>query len=215
MRNRDRRWAWAVVAIVLVGTLSGCATRKYVRTEVEASDGRTSEGMNQIGGDIDQIESQVEANQSRLAQQGAEMGEISGTAAEALERAIAAGKLAEGKFVYETTLTDDKVKFGFDTADLGEGAAMALDEFAAALKQENANVFVEIQGHTDATGSDAYNLELGRERAEAVRRYLNRAHQVPLHRMSVISYGETAPTADNSVREGRSRNRRVVLVVLK
>ena len=143
------------------------------------------------------------------------MGQVSDTAMEALERAIAAGKLAEGKFIYETALSDDRVKFGFDTAELSEGAAMALDEFAAALREENADVFVEIQGHTDGTGSETYNLELGEGRAEAVRRHLNAAHEVPLHRMSVISYGESAPIADNSTREGRAQNRRVVLVVLE
>ena len=56
---------------------------------------------------------------------------------------------------------------------------------------------------------------VGEKRAEAVRRYLSRAHKLPLHRMSVISYGESAPIADNATREGRGQNRRVSLVVLK
>ena len=51
-------------------------------------------------------------------------------------------------------------------------------------------------------------------RAEAVRRYLNQKHSIPLHRINVISYGESAAVADNATRQGRSQNRRVALVVL-
>ena len=147
--------------------------------------------------------------------QDARIGEASGTAQEALERAMAAGKLAEGKFLYETVLSDDRVRFEFNRAELSPEAEMALDEFAAGVKAENANVFIEIQGHTDSTGPEDWNLRLGEMRAESVRRYLSQSHGMPLHRMSVISYGETAPIADNSTPEGRSRNRRVSLIVLQ
>ena len=53
------------------------------------------------------------------------------------------------------------------------------------------------------------------QRADAVRRYLSQEHKFPLHRINVISYGKTAPVADNKTREGRSQNRRVALVVLR
>ncbi len=128
---------------------------------------------------------------------------------------MAAGKLAEGKFLYEVVLSDDKVRFAFDKADLSDEAKAALEEFGAGLKEQNANVFVEIQGHTDSTGSEEYNLRLGERRAESVRRYLSSQQGLALHRMSVISYGESAPVADNGTREGRAQNRRVSLVVLK
>jgi outer membrane protein OmpA-like peptidoglycan-associated protein len=143
------------------------------------------------------------------------MGQISKTAQEALQRAQDAGKLAEGKFLYETILTDDKVKFGFDTSDLSPEGQAAIDEFAERLKTENKNVYIEIQGHTDNVGSDKYNEELGLLRAESVRRYLNQKHGFPLHRINVISYGETAAVADNNSRDGRAQNRRVALVVLQ
>ena len=187
---------------------AGCASKGYVREEVGASEARTAE-------QIDAVESQVEANQTRLAEQQAQLESLSGTTREAMERAIAAGKLAEGKFLYETVLSDDRVRFGFDSSELSDAARAMLDDMAADLRQRNENVYIEIQGHTDATGSDDYNLELGRQRAEAVQRYLNLRHAVALHRMSVVSYGETAPVADNDTRDGRSRNRRVVLVVLQ
>ena len=64
-----------------------------------------------------------------------QIGETSQTAQEALQRAQEAGKLAQGKFLYETVLSDDKVKFGFDTSDLSPEAEAALDEFASQLTE--------------------------------------------------------------------------------
>jgi len=193
------------IAMALVAT--GCATKKYVTTEVAGLEAAGSQRM-------DGIESQVEANQSRLDEHEQDMGEISQTAQEALERAIAAGKLAEGTFLFETVLSDDKVRFGFDESRLSDTATQALDIFVEDLKARDQNVYIEIQGHTDSTGSEAYNLQLGQKRAEAVRRYLS--HQgIPLSRMSVISYGMSAPVADNSTTEGRAVNRRVTIVVLQ
>jgi len=186
---------------------SGCATKKYVTTEVAGLEAAGSQRM-------DGIESQVEANQSRLDEQDQDMGEISQTAQEALERAIAAGKLAEGTFLFETIFSDDKVRFGFDEYGLSDTAKQALDIFVEDLKSRDQSVYIEIQGHTDSTGSEAYNLQLGQRRAEAVRRYLNQ-RGIPLARMAVISYGMAAPIADNSTSEGRSVNRRVTVVVLQ
>jgi outer membrane protein OmpA-like peptidoglycan-associated protein len=163
---------------------------------------------------VDQVEGQVEETQTTVRQHDTRITEASRTAQEALQRAQEAGKLAQGKLLYETVLTDEKVKFGFDTSDLSPEARAALDEFANQLKNENKGVYIEIQGHTDSVGSDKYNEELGLLRAESVRRYLNQEHQFPLHRINVISYGESAPIAENTNREGRSQNRRVALVVL-
>jgi outer membrane protein OmpA-like peptidoglycan-associated protein len=202
-----------MIAVLAVAAfvVSGCATKKYVQQETGAVHTR-----------VDDVETQVEQTQTDLRRTGERVGEserrigeVSKTAQEALDRAQEAGKLAEGKLLYETVLTDEKVRFGFDKAELSEEARAALDQFASQLKGEyNRDVYVEIQGHTDATGSDQYNIELGLERAEAVRRYLNQQHGIPLHRISVISYGEAEPIADNTSRDGRAQNRRVVLVVL-
>ncbi len=136
-------------------------------------------------------------------------------AARALARAEEAGKLAKGKFLFEVTLTDEAVKFGFNSATLSNEAKAALDAFAARVKAENKNVYIEVQGHTDSVGSEAYNLKLGQERAESVLRYLNMQHGLPLHRMSAVSYGEFKPVADNQTTSGRAQNRRVTLIVLE
>ncbi|MEA2563172.1 MAG: peptidoglycan-associated lipoprotein [Acidobacteriota bacterium] len=200
---RNKLWMVALALTVALGA-SGCATKKYVRQETGA-----------VGTRVDEVSGQVEEAQTRLDTHEKQIGETSKTAQEALQRAIDAGKLAEGKLLYETVLTDDKVKFGFDTSDLSPEAKAAVDEFASQLKSQNAGVYIEIQGHTDSVGSEKYNEELGLLRAEAVRRYLSQQHQFPLHRINVISYGEASAVADNSTREGRSQNRRVALVVLK
>ena len=67
----------------------------------------------------------------------------------------------------------------------------------------------------DSSGPDYTNLKIGEQRAEVVRRYLAMQHGFALHRMNAISYGETAPIADNKTRAGRAENRRVTLVVLQ
>jgi peptidoglycan-associated lipoprotein len=196
-------WTLAV-ALLLMVAFTGCATKKYVKQETGAVNTR-----------VDEVQGQVEEAQTRLNTHDQQIGEASRTAQEALQRAQEAGKLAQGKLLYETVLTDEKVKFGFDTSDLSPEAKAALDEFASQLASQNKGVYIEIQGHTDSVGSESYNEELGLLRAEAVRRYLSQQHKFPLHRINVISYGETAPIADNGNRQGRSQNRRVALVVLE
>jgi peptidoglycan-associated lipoprotein len=81
------------------------------------------------------------------------------------------------------------------------------------LIQANKNVYVEIQGHTDNTGSVQVNQNIGMMRAEAVRLFLNQ-RGVPLNRMSSISYRDTAPVAPNDSAASRAANRRVVLIVM-
>jgi outer membrane protein OmpA-like peptidoglycan-associated protein len=135
------------------------------------------------------------------------------TTRDALARAEAANKLAEGKFLYSMVLSDDSVKFPVDSSELSPEAQTRLMDFAQKLKADNRNVYLEIQGHTDSTGSKALNMRLGADRAEAVRLFFNR-QGVPLNRMSTISYGDTAPVAPNNTREGRAQNRRVVVIVM-
>ncbi len=206
-----RKSSLAVAAVAaLAVTATGCATKKYVEGEV----GAVGQRVDGVQAQVEDAQTRIKEHDGRIAKNETATTEASKTAKEALDRAVAAGKLAEGKFLYETVLSDDKVKFGFDKAELTDEAKAALDAFAESLKGDNKNVYVEIQGHTDNIGGEEYNYQLGEKRAEAVRRYLS-LKGVPLHRMSVISYGEMEPVADNKTREGRSGNRRVVLVVLQ
>lgn len=208
---------FAVVALVVGLTLltSGCATKTYVQEQVQASQ-KTSDAK------IGEVQKQVEATQMDVtglkttqSKQGEEIAKLSEATKDALKRAEEAGKLAKGKFLFEVTLTDNDVKFGFNKFDVSDTAKAALDAFAAKIKETNKNVYIEIQGHTDGIGSDKVNLKLGQDRAESVMRYLNMQGGFALHRMNAISYGKFKPVADNKTAEGRSQNRRVTLIVLE
>lgn len=187
---RGRSPSLAIAGVIALGALSlgGCATKKFV-----------NETLAPVS--------------SRLQEQGTRLDGVDKTSRDALDRATAAGKLAEGKFLYSVVLSDDAVKFPTDKSALSPEAEARLAELAERLKSENKNVYVEVQGHTDDQGDNAYNLRLGSDRAEAVRRYLSHAG-IALNRMSTISYGEDNPVASNATPDGRAQNRRVVLVVL-
>jgi len=186
---------------------TGCATKRYVSEEVSKS-GAASEKR------ISEVQSQVEATQTRVKEHDTKLAALDTTTREALERAQAAGKLAEGKFVYSLVLSDeDAVKFPLNSAELSEDAKQKLNEFAEKLKGENKGVYLEIQGHTDSTGGEELNYRLGDRRAEAVRRYLSK-QGIALNRMATISYGEAEPVVENNNRKGRAQNRRVVVVVM-
>jgi len=176
-------------------SLGGCATKDYVNEHVAA------------------VDSKVQATQSQVDRHEAHLTQLDQATKDALDRATAAGKLAEGKFLYSMVLSDDSVKFPVDSAKLSPEATQRLTDFAEKLKNDNRNVYLEIQGHTDSRGSDATNQKLGEQRAEAVRLFMNQ-HGVPLNRMSTISYGKKDPVTDNNTRANRAQNRRVVLIVM-
>jgi peptidoglycan-associated lipoprotein len=205
---KKRPGIWIAGGALLLGTfgLGGCATKRYVGDEVSKSSAASEKRINEV-------ESQVETAQSKIRDHDTRITELDKSTRDALERAQAAGKLAEGKFVYSLVLSDDAVKFPTAKWALSKEAEAKLAEFADKLKSENKNVYLEIQGHTDSTGSSMINYRLGEERAEAVRRYLNKAG-IALNRMSTISYGEDEPVAPNKSKQGRSKNRRVVVIVL-
>jgi peptidoglycan-associated lipoprotein len=183
---------FATVMAVAAVSLGGCATKDYVNQQVSAEDAKSQAYQ----GHTDQHLSQLDQSTK-----------------DALDRATAAGKLAEGKFLYSMVLSDDSVKFPVDSSKLSPEAQQRLSDFADKLKSDNRNVYLEIQGHTDAKGPDTINTRLGEERAEAVRLFMNQ-HGVPLNRMATISYGKQDPVDSNKTRHGRAENRRVVLVVM-
>ena len=177
-----------LLALPLMLSVSACASHKYVDDKFAIAGGR-------------------------LDQHDAHLNQLDQTTQEALDRATAAGKLAEGKFNYSVVLSDDSVKFAFGKAELSDGGKSTLTDLANRLKADNKSVYLEIQGFTDGVGTDAVNYKLGTERAEAARRFLNQ-QGVPLNRLAAISYGAERPVAPNNNANGRSANRRVVIVVL-
>ena len=200
-----------IVGAAILGALSiaGCATKGDVRAAVDPLDKR----ITSVDGKVNDQAGVLAKHDARLSDHDARLAGLDKTTREAMERAEAAGKLAEGKFLYSMVLSDDSVKFKTNKSELSPDAQAKLAAFADKLKADNHNVYVEIQGHTDSTGSKAHNVDLGEARADAVRLFLNK-QGIALNRLSTISYGSDVPVQPNKTKAGRAANRRVVLIVL-
>jgi len=214
--------AASIVALSLGGT-TACATKKFVRGEVT-----------QVNDKVDTLSRSVEENQERTRTNEGRIGEVdqraaaaaqsaekaNGRADEAYTAANTAGERAAAiekaskRLVYEVVLNEEKGNFKFGKAVMPDEAKAELDTLVQQLKNEPNGGYIEIEGHTDNAGTKDLNYKLGLERAENVKRYLYEQHQVPLHKINVISYGEEKPVSPNKTREGRAQNRRVVIKVL-
>ncbi len=215
---------------VTLAVAPACATKKFVRTEV----GQVNDKVTTMGKSLEETQERVRVAEGRItevdgkaaaagqsaqqAQQSAQAAQQTGTQAMEVGRTATARteavEAANRKLIFETVLSDDKAKFARGKSDLPDEAKAAIDEMVAQLKSQKAAIWVEIEGHTDNTGDAAFNEALGLARAEAVKRYLYEQHQVPLHKMNAISFGEEKPVMDNKTRDNRTQNRRVVIKVL-
>ena len=217
----------AGVIVAAMSVAPACATKKFVRTSV----GEVNEKVGTMGKSLEETQERVRAAEGRITETDAKAvaaGEsatrANTAAAEAANRATEVGRTAEAravsiegemrKLIFETVLSEDRGQFKLGKSVLPEDATAAIDSMVNQLKTDTKAVWVEIEGHTDSTGDKAYNERLGQMRAEAVKRYLYEKHQVPLHKINVISYGEEKPVAPNNTRDGRAQNRRVVIKVL-
>jgi outer membrane protein OmpA-like peptidoglycan-associated protein len=207
--------AVAGIAVLSLVAASGCVTKKAWRENVEATDVR-----------MKGVESGLEAQEKRTTDLASDtdqrISQVKGTAEQAVEignnamnKAETAEKMARGKILWTTTLSDDSVKFSFDADKVPQGAQAILDDLATKVKGLDRTVYLEIEGHTDNIGSEEYNQHLAHARAEAVRDYLAEKDGIPLHAMNIISFGESKPLAANTTAEGRAQNRRVVIRVLE
>jgi peptidoglycan-associated lipoprotein len=220
----------AALLTVSVAVAPACATKKYVRTEV----GNVNSKVDTLSGTVEETQERTRKNEERIGavDEKAEAAGRSATSARAAADAAAASakevdgkvaatnnrvnavELAARKLVFEVTLSEDQGNFAFGKTELPDAAKARLDQVVQQLKSDTKNIFIEIEGHTDNVGTPLINEKIGMERAEAVKRYLYEQHQVPLHKMNVISYGEDKPVAPNNKRDGRAQNRRVVVKVL-
>src|SRR5688572_14172724 len=224
------RKSLAAVEIVLSVAVSACATKGFVREEV----GGVNAKVDTLGTTVEQTQERVGRNEERIGavdqkaeaagKAAADARSAAGEARTAADAAAANAKAVGGrvdevvaasrKLIFEVTLSEDQGNFRFGGADLPDEAKARLDQMIGQLKTGSQNVFIEIEGHTDNVGANTLNERLGLERAEAVKRYLYEQHQVPLHKINVISYGEDKPVAPNNTRDGRAMNRHVIVKVL-
>ena len=211
------------VGVIVVGTTTACATKKFVRTEVNAVGTRvetlsqslenTQEETRQNGARITQVD--AKADQAGLwakeAQTSAQTANSAAAAAAARAEAVDA---STKRLVYEVVISEDQGGFKFASTELPKPVQERIDQMIADLKANPRGNYVEIEGHTDSSGDKMVNQRIGEARAEAVKRYLYEAHQVPLHKINVISWGEDKPVSPNKTRDGRAQNRRVVIRIL-
>ncbi len=206
-----------LVLALVAGTAilsTGCVGKKLFRTTVAEQDQKiqgvstaTEENEKRIG-DL------KEETRSEIARLDGKTSQALSMSSEASDRAAGAERLAKGTLLWEETLTNDQIRFDFNKATLQPNGQAALDDIASRIKSLNRQVYVEIQGHTDSTGDQLYNRDLGQRRAQAVAEYLHEHQGIPLHLIEAISYGEERPVAENTTAAGRASNRRVVIRVL-
>jgi outer membrane protein OmpA-like peptidoglycan-associated protein len=239
MHNLTRRVSLAVLLVVGVIAVSGCATRQYVThqvatverqiAEVRDADAERAERIDAV--DRRALEGLSAANRAEMAAENAhDRAAAAGRmAADADRRANAAQQNAQRALnridIVENQLENrivnlDKytvvdhttVTFKFDSYVLTNEAMSKLDDIAGQVS--SSGYVMEIQGFTDSIGSENYNLELSERRAESVLRYLV-GKNVPLYRISILGLGQANPIADNKTTEGRDQNRRVEIRVLE
>ena len=182
----------ACLSVALLG-VSGCATKSPAPDNFAAQE-------------------QIEAEEVEVARVEYEQPSDPCTT---LEGALARAAMLTNDSFYGATQYDGTIRFEFDSYALSEEAKGSIDAFVGPLLEAENNLFIELQGHTDGFGEEAYNFQLGLDRARAVMGYLYKEYGIPLQRMNGFSCGETKPIADNSFPTGRSENRRVTIVVVE
>ena len=218
-----------LAGVVAIGR-PACATKKFVRNSVGEVNGKvdnltqsveeTQERTRKNEGAINDVNTKAQAAQGAAdaAQQAANSAgndaKAAGARANAVGEKTDALDKASKRLVYTVVISEDEGQFKFGKTDLPDEAKAKIDEVINKLKADPNGAFIEIEGHTDNVGGKLVNEKIGMERAEVVKRYLFEQHQIPLHKMNVISYGEEKPVAPNKTKAGRAQNRRVVIKVL-
>jgi len=230
---RSNLYILATLATTLA-VVPACATKRFVRNET----GNVSAKVETLTTSLEATQERTRENEVRIGAVDGKADAATRSATEAQSTAVGARTVADTavsatkevdarltgrvneietaahRLVYELTLSEDEGHFVFGGATLPDDAKVRLDQMITQLKTDPRGVFIEIEGHTDNVGETAYNEGLGLRRAETVKRYLYAQHQMPLHKINVISYGEAKPVASNGTRAGRAQNRRVVVRVL-
>ena len=180
-------------AAISIGLLGGCATKDFVAEQIV----------------------EVEARQATVDYaQNADIAQLSASVQQALDRANAAFSATQGNGMVASVFAMETIQFNERPYELSDEARASLDELVTRLRSTNEEYYIEIQGHTDATGSVQANQLVGTRRAEAVRVYLNQ-QGIPLRYLSTVSYGPTAPVAPNDTALGRTANRRAEVIVIQ
>jgi outer membrane protein OmpA-like peptidoglycan-associated protein len=215
-------------------TASACATKKFVRAQVGATEDRLGQRVDTQETEIRTQQTELRTQQTELRQTAERTGanaqaleaanqrlqgvdsrvtEVSALAKNAQEEAGAVAQRFANRNKY-AALETKSVYFDFDKAELRDEGFNELEEIARALKADP-NAVVELQGFADSRGSDVYNQRLTRERVDAVVRYLVQRHGVELRRVFGVGMGKVPQAAgEGSGRDALAKSRRVDIVLL-
>jgi outer membrane protein OmpA-like peptidoglycan-associated protein len=222
-----------LVALAIGGT-TACASKGFVNKSVGDLNKEMSTKVDSLGRSIEETQERTRTNEGRIAEvdqkanAATQSAQQANTSAQTANSAAVAARTAatdvntkvdildksNRRLIYEVVLNSENGNFKFGQASLPDEVKQKLDGIVQQLKQDQKNVFIEIEGHTDNVGPKEVNEKVGLERAEAAKRYLYEQYQIPLHKMSVISFADQKPVAPNTTKEGRAQNRRVVIKVL-
>jgi outer membrane protein OmpA-like peptidoglycan-associated protein len=219
-----RRFILALSVVALAaGSTTACATKGYVKNRV----GSVNDKVESVSKSLEETQERTrktetavaDANQKivlvdQKASAANDAASNARTAADSAVSKVAVVDAATKRIVYEVTLSEAQGNFTLSKSDLPAEAKARLDEVVRLLKANPNGAYIEVEGYTDNRGAKAYNDQLGLDRAQSVKRYLYETHQIPLHRINVISYGSDKPVAPNTSRDGRAQNRRVVIRIL-
>jgi peptidoglycan-associated lipoprotein len=206
----------ALIAASLL-VMQGClATRDWVQEQLDPVAGRVTQGeqrLNQAEGQIGSLGGRMTGAEGRLGQMDGRIGQVDARTEKALN-ALANLRL-ERRFVIDMK---EGANFSFNSSNLPAQAKKEIDGFISDLKGDAAGmdgaIFL-VAGHTDSAGSEDYNYELGKKRADAVSRYLITQKKMDPLRVVTVSYGENAPMVENSSAQGRAKNRRVEILIYR
>jgi len=206
------------VAIAAAVSLAGCAAMDDFATNPEKQKTRTGAGIGAASGAV--IGLLIDGGwQGALI--GAGIGALAGGAVgnyqdkqEAKLRQQMAGTGVDVVRKGDNITLDmpGNVTFAFDSYQLNPQFNAVLDKVAGTLVEYDQTV-IQIAGHTDSTGSHAYNMKLSEQRAQSVKNYLT-GRGVPAQRLHTIGAGPDYPVADNSTEAGRAQNRRVEITIV-
>lgn len=227
MGNRKASVLIVFVGVVAVALLTaGCATKKYVRNQMDPLEARLGKLDEQTSENSARITDVDQKSERGIAEAKNEAQDAAGQAVEAGKSASAANELAnKGLTAAELVRRDlenahkfkpvetETILFAFDSSKLTDESRQQLNALAKTVEPME-RFLIAVQGYTDTVGSPAYNLQLSERRADAVTRHLTVVHGIPLIRIHRLGYGEESPAAENTTREGREHNRRVEVRVL-
>ncbi len=216
------RFLFAVPVLASICILGGCATKKYVATQVDP-----------VRAKVDTVDTQLQDTQKQVTTQGDAINATREIAKAADAKAVGAQSSADaasqksdlvrnqlqkqladtvGSLDNYKAATEVTVNFDFNSAKLTPDDEQSLDKFAATSASLH-RYFIALVGHTDKIGPANYNLALSRRRAEAVQNYLIAKGNIPVFRIQIVGMGKAQPVDDGSSKDARAKNRRVDLTL--